>query len=178
MMGESKLERNEIFFMTVMVVQESRHFRFLNPIERAGSGIGKSHPFVRSTPSFRPDLRTASAVAHSGGQGWPVFGPPRQRRAASLTAASTTAGSIASGASRRTHRTWGKKSAHEQLKKLLMLTCRIFPVVCAGSRRRGRGGARCGRGGRGRHRRLSDRLIALGLVGMAKAFEEQRQQPV
>src|SRR5712671_6427827 len=33
----------------------------------------------------------------------------------------------------------------------------IFPVVCAGSRRRGQGGARCGRGGRGRHRRLSDR---------------------
>ena len=26
------------------------------------------------------------------------------------------------GASRRTHRTWGKKSAHEQLKKLLMTT--------------------------------------------------------
>ena len=73
------------------------HFRFPNPIQRAGSGIGKSHPFVRSAPSFRPDLRTASAVAHSGGQGWPVFGPPRQRRVASLTAASTAARSVASG---------------------------------------------------------------------------------
>ena len=56
-----------------------------------------SHPFVRSAPSFRPDLRAVSAVARSGGQGWPVFGPPLQRRAASLTAASTTACSIASG---------------------------------------------------------------------------------
>jgi hypothetical protein len=73
------------------------HFRFPNPIQRAGSGIGKSHPFVRSAPSFRPDLRTASAVARSGGQGWPVFGPPRQRRVASLTAASTAARSVASG---------------------------------------------------------------------------------
>src|SRR5258708_3262474 len=44
-----------------------------------------------------PDLRAVSAVARSGGQGWPVFGPPLQRRAASLTAASTTACSIASG---------------------------------------------------------------------------------
>ena len=73
------------------------HFRFPNPLQRAGSGIGKSHPFVRSAPSFRPDLRTASAVAHSGGQGWSVFGPPRQRRVASLTAASTAAPSVASG---------------------------------------------------------------------------------
>src|SRR5712672_2774807 len=56
-----------------------------------------SHPFVRSAPSFRPDLHTARAVARSGGQGWPVFGPPRQRRAASLTAVSTTAGLSASG---------------------------------------------------------------------------------
>ena len=55
------------------------------------------HPFVRSAPSFRPDLRAARAGARSGGQGWPVFGPPRQRRAASLTAASTTACSIVSG---------------------------------------------------------------------------------
>ena len=76
-----------------------------------------SHPLVRSAPSFRPDPHAPRAGAHSGGQGWPVFGPPRQRRVASLTAASTTAGSIASGASRRTHQTWGKKSAHEQLKK-------------------------------------------------------------
>jgi hypothetical protein len=50
-----------------------------------------SHPFVRLAPSFHPDLRAARAVERSGGQGWPVFGPPRQRRAASLTAASTTA---------------------------------------------------------------------------------------
>ena len=115
---------------------------------------GSRYPAI--TPC--PDPPAPCAGAHSGGQGWPVFGPPRQRRAASLTAASTTAGSIASGASRRTHQTWGEKSAHEQLKKkLLMLTCRIFPVVCAGSRRRGRGGARYGRGGRGQHRRLSDR---------------------
>ena len=35
---------------------------------------------------------------------------------------------------------------------------RIFPVVCAGFRRRARGGAQCARGGRGRHQRLSDRL--------------------
>ena len=72
-------------------------FRFPNPLQYAGSGIGKSDLFVRSAPSFRPDLRTASAVAHSGGQGWPVFGPPRQRRVASLTAASTAARSVASG---------------------------------------------------------------------------------
>src|SRR5580658_8998029 len=57
-----------------------------------------SHPLVRSAPSFRPDPHAPRAGARSGGQGWPVFGPPRQRRAASLTAASTTAGSIASGA--------------------------------------------------------------------------------
>ena len=38
------------------------------------------------------------AGARSGGQGWPAFGPPRQRRAASLTAASTTAGCVDSGA--------------------------------------------------------------------------------
>jgi hypothetical protein len=44
----------------------TEQFRFPNPIQHAGNGIGKSHPFVRS---FRPDLRTASAVAHSGGQG-------------------------------------------------------------------------------------------------------------
>src|SRR5450755_4070996 len=30
---------------------------------------------------------------------------------------------------------------------VLMVTCRIFPVVCAGSRRRGQDGARCARGG-------------------------------
>jgi hypothetical protein len=45
-----------------------------------------------------PDLRARHAGARNGGQGWPVFGPPRQRREASLTAASTTAGSTASGA--------------------------------------------------------------------------------
>src|ERR1700692_1742369 len=55
------------------------------------------HPSVRSPPSFRPDLRARHAGARNGGQGWPVFGPPRQRREASLTAASTTAGSTASG---------------------------------------------------------------------------------
>src|ERR1700681_1884039 len=83
--------------MTVMVAERIGTSPSRNPIHRAGSGIGKSHPFVRSAPSFRPDLRTISAVARSGGQGWPVFGPPLQRRAASLTAVSTTAGSIASG---------------------------------------------------------------------------------
>src|ERR1700730_10388113 len=46
-------------------------------------------------------------------------------------------------------------------KSVLMLTCRIFPVVCAGSRRRGQGGARCARGGRGRHRRFSDHRTPL-----------------
>jgi len=50
-----------------------------------------SDPFVRSAPSFRPDLHARQAGAHSGGQGWPGFGPPLQRREASLTAASTTA---------------------------------------------------------------------------------------
>src|SRR5258706_13159426 len=44
-----------------------------------------------------PDLHTISAVARSGGQGWPVFGPPLQRRAASLTAASTAAPSVVWG---------------------------------------------------------------------------------
>jgi hypothetical protein len=74
-----------------------------------------SHPLVRSAPSFRPDPHAPRAGARSGGQGWPVFGPPRQRRAASLTAASTTAGSIASGASRRTHLSWGRKRTHGHL---------------------------------------------------------------
>src|SRR6516165_3461740 len=73
-----------------------------------------SNPFVRSAPSFRPGLRAVRAVERSGGQGWPVLGPPRQRRAASLTAASTTAGSIASGDAAPTG---PKKSAHAQLKK-------------------------------------------------------------
>ena len=51
----------------------------------------RSNPSVRSAPSFRPDLHARYADARSGGQGWPAFGPPLQRRAASLTAASTTA---------------------------------------------------------------------------------------
>ncbi len=51
----------------------------------------RSNPSVRSAPSFRPDLHARYADARSGGQGWPAFGPPRQRREASLTAASTTA---------------------------------------------------------------------------------------
>src|SRR5208283_4747173 len=58
---------------------------------------------VPGAPSFRPDLRARHAGARSGGHGWPGFGPPRQRRAASLTAASTTAGSIASGHDPPTH---------------------------------------------------------------------------
>src|ERR1700686_1789349 len=57
----------------------------------------RCNPSVRSAPSFHPDLHAPRAGARSGGQGWPVFGPPRQRREASLTAASTTASSIASG---------------------------------------------------------------------------------
>jgi hypothetical protein len=51
----------------------------------------RSNPSVRSAPSFRPDLHARYADARSGGQGWPAFGPPLQRREASLTAASTTA---------------------------------------------------------------------------------------
>jgi len=51
------------------------------------------HSSVRSPPSFRPDRRARHAGARSAGKGWPVFGPPRRRRQASLTAASTTAGS-------------------------------------------------------------------------------------
>ena len=107
------------------VISIDRGQRLPSTASRAHSAVASppcrhqlsSHPLVRSAPSFRPDPHAPCAGAHSGGQGWPVFGPPRQRRAASLTAASTTAGSIASGASRRTHWTWGKKSAHEQLKK-------------------------------------------------------------
>jgi NAD(P)-dependent dehydrogenase (short-subunit alcohol dehydrogenase family) len=57
----------------------------------------RSNPFVRSAPSFRPDLQARYADARSGGQGWPAFGPSRQRREASLTAASTTARSSVSG---------------------------------------------------------------------------------
>src|SRR4029077_16387375 len=53
--------------------------------------------------------------------------------------------------------TSAKRVPTSSSKSVLMLTCRIFPVVCAGSRRRGQGGARCARGDRGRHRRLSDR---------------------
>jgi hypothetical protein len=88
-------------------------FTLIDPVETSLS----SHPLVRSAPSFRPDPQAPRAGARSGGQGWPVFGPSRQRRAASLTAASTTAGSIASGASRRT-RIPGAES-------VLMVTCRI-----------------------------------------------------
>src|SRR6202049_1004695 len=98
------------------------HFRFPNPIQHAGSGIGKSHPFVRSAPSFRPDLRTASAVAHSGGQGWPVFGPPRQRRVASLTAASTAARSVPSG-NRSTEIQPSKSARKPPSKTEITLTC-------------------------------------------------------
>src|ERR1700688_4739846 len=47
------------------------------------------------------------------------------------------------------HRPGAKRAPTSSSESVLMLTCRIFPVVCAGSRRRGRGG-------RGRHRRLSD----------------------
>jgi hypothetical protein len=54
-------------------------------------GLLRSNPSVRSAPSFRPDLHPRYADARSGGQGWPAFGPPLQRREASLTAASTTA---------------------------------------------------------------------------------------
>src|SRR5215831_7846675 len=49
-------------------------------------------------PILPPRPLVPSAGARSGGQGWPAFGPPRQRRAASLTAASTTAGCVDSGA--------------------------------------------------------------------------------
>jgi hypothetical protein len=94
------------------------HFRFRLSLQRRGSGSRKSkmlprhvpcrhagiarlpprcNPSVRSAPSFHPDLHAPRAGARSGGQGWPVFGPPRQRREASLTAASTTASSIESG---------------------------------------------------------------------------------
>jgi len=34
-----------------------------------------SHPSVRPSLSFRPDLRARDAGARSGRQGWPVFGP-------------------------------------------------------------------------------------------------------
>src|SRR5258706_14906850 len=95
--------------------RKNRHFRFPNPIQRAGSGIGKSHPFVRSAASFRPDLHTISAVARSGGQGWPVFGPPLQRRAASLTAASTAARSVVWG--NRSTPIQPSKSAHARPSK-------------------------------------------------------------
>jgi len=44
----------------------------------------RSNPSVRSAPSFRPDLHARYADARSGGQGWPAFGPPLQRREASL----------------------------------------------------------------------------------------------
>jgi len=67
------------------------------PYTASGKRHGKSILLFDRRPSFRPDLRRASAVAHSGGQGWPVFGPPRQRRIASLSTASTAACSIASG---------------------------------------------------------------------------------
>jgi hypothetical protein len=67
-------------------------------VKGVSRSIGSSiDPFVRPATSFRPDLHAASAAARSGGQGWPVFGPPRQRRAASLTGASTAAGSLRSG---------------------------------------------------------------------------------
>jgi hypothetical protein len=66
-------------------------------VAKRGQGKGSPILLFDRCPSFRPDLRAASAVARSGCQGWPVFGPPRQRRAASLTAASTAACSIVSG---------------------------------------------------------------------------------
>jgi hypothetical protein len=47
-------------------------------------------------PSIPTRTRHAPARA-AAVKGWPVFEPPRQRREASLTAASTTASSIESG---------------------------------------------------------------------------------
>jgi hypothetical protein len=38
---------------------------------------------------LHPDLHAPRADARSGGQGWPAFGPPHQRREASLTAATS-----------------------------------------------------------------------------------------
>ena len=94
------------------------------------------HPSVRSVPSFRPDLRAPHAGARSGGQGWPVFGPPRQRRAASLTAASTTACSPASGDGRPHTKTKSKKAQTGRSKSVLMLS--LSRVVLLARRRRQR----------------------------------------
>src|SRR5208337_3043769 len=52
---------------------------------------------LRATAPAAVKEGPSSGHRASGGQGGPVFGPPRQRREASLTAASTTADSIASG---------------------------------------------------------------------------------
>ena len=53
--------------------------------------------FDRAAGFLLPRPQISDADARSGGQGWPVFGPPLQRRAASLTAVSTTADWIITG---------------------------------------------------------------------------------
>src|SRR5215467_6041290 len=82
-------------------------------------------------PFFRPGPLVPSAGARSGGQGWPAFGPPRQRRAASLTAASTTAGCVDSGATHFAllvrafrNRAKGRGSAHRRRERTW------FDVTC------------------------------------------------
>jgi hypothetical protein len=53
--------------------------------------------FDRAAGFLLPRPQISDADARSGGQGWPVFGPPLRRRAASLTAVSTTADWIITG---------------------------------------------------------------------------------
>jgi hypothetical protein len=91
LMGDSKPERSEIFFMTVMVAQESgtSASRTLYNVREAASGsrillFDRHHPSVPTCA--QPEPSRAAAV-----KGGPSSGPPRQRRVAPLTAASTAA---------------------------------------------------------------------------------------
>jgi hypothetical protein len=152
-------------------------FTLIDPVETSLS----SHPLVRSAPSFRPDPHAPRAAARSGGQGWPVFGPSRQRHAASLTAASTTAGSIASGASRRTHHSWGRKRTHGHLPDFSGGLRRVSPSRarrCAVCTRRSRtASAIVGRELTGYNRRMAAMAIVDDFEQVAALLRGQWCQP-
>ena len=93
--------------MTVMVAERIGTSASRNPYTARGKRYREVPSFCSIGTILPPRPAHNSAVARSGGQGWPVFGPPLQRRAASLTAASTAARSVA----------WGNRSTPIQPSK-------------------------------------------------------------
>jgi hypothetical protein len=104
-------------------------------IEECPSDRGQVGPRPRGIPDrerlARPQADVAGSRARLIAHCIPIT---------SLTESSTVVGVVGfaskARSQRRTHRTWA--APHEQLKKLLMLTCRIFPVVCPRMIRNGR----------------------------------------